>query len=1159
MMKGNLSKVIVAAVLILGILASSTASGRQFATEEDRDWAKEMLKQEEALVPSTVKNSVAVIPFENMTGWAYLDPLEKGLAILIMADLAKLLNQSEGFHLVERAKIQAAVDELEPDGTGLPVSDETLAKLGKMLGAEHVVGGNIAGDGVEKLWLDSTMLNDLQEGKYANPRADGQSLADFFEMEKKLVRQIIANLGITLTGEQEEQLNRQPTTNLQAFLYWIEAIESADKGDIAGAEEKLKKAIDEDPALADDPDFGSTVGEVAEILAGDAGPEADRSGYSPPAEDPATGSDAIAGDIVSEAAAGMTVDNGQASEDPTDRRIIADMDRDGISADEGDCDDSNPGVHPGSIEICDGLDNDCDQAIDEDLQLGPCTVGFGECTATGSLICNASGIAVCDATAGLPSAETCDGLDNDCDGSIDEGLGTVTCGTGECAVEVAACINGVEPLCTPGTPTAEICDGLDNDCDGSADEGLGALITCGTGACAVEMVACQEGEEPVCVPGTPSAEICDGLDNDCDGSIDEGLDALITCGEGACAVGIAACINGEEQTCIPGTPTGEICDGLDNDCDGSIDEGLGSLTCGEGECGIETAACVNGEEQTCIPGTPTGEICDGLDNDCDGSVDEDFNLGNACTVGIGACAADGSLVCGADGTVVCRVLAGSPPPSVEICDNLDNDCDGFIDEDFDVDGDGYAICANDCNDANPAVHPGAPDFCNDAIDNDCDGITNNNCQFVEQTTPAIVARASLYEAEENYKTDDGIRNEVDSGSYQPGNMAVDPDADWGFSWSGSYEPGLQSVGTDLVAEPVAAGDQNQYVSNYQVRDYVNDAVLQQIQQNDFLAYAVQVEEDRLNSEVLEKYGEAVGGGSLLDEIDDALHFGDIRSRDDLLLREADAQSGRVLLDSRGQWVRTQQYILTPATDQVQLVNVSLRGQTGGGSTIDSMEVTAILPPKGGTFQDRIRSGLVNPVSGSSIRFEHKDLNSSGTITNQDWLEEYVRGHETYFDTNLFVPPDVTRFVYDTKLNDHGEFERSPADSPLPEDASNPGGFKYTTRYTYTGPEGPDAIPGQSYVDEPFLVKIAVVGDADTAGNRGKSDNDYSDLTFTSFWDVLRTNEQGGNNIGPNNLDIQIIYNGYNTLGENSPGVYSKAPSFHVVFTPMSRMVWRQQL
>jgi hypothetical protein len=95
----------------------------------------------------------------------------------------------------------------------------------------------------------------------------------------------------------------------------------------------------------------------------------------------------------------------------------------------------------------------------------------------------------------------------------------------------------------------------------------------------------------------------------------------ISCGQGACARTVQACVNGQPQTCTPGTPTSETCNGMDDDCDGVVDNGLGTISCGQGACARTVQACVDGQPQTCTPGMPTAETCNGVDDDCDGMVD----------------------------------------------------------------------------------------------------------------------------------------------------------------------------------------------------------------------------------------------------------------------------------------------------------------------------------------------------------------------------------------------------------------------------------------------------------------------------------------------------------------------------------------------------------
>ena len=178
-----------------------------------------------------------------------------------------------------------------------------------------------------------------------------------------------------------------------------------------------------------------------------------------------------------------------------------------------------------------------------------------------------------------------------------------------------------------GDPREEICNAVDDDCDGFIDENLagagdgGACDTGLPGVCAEGNEVCDGGGGFVCEPLiAPSPEICDGLDNDCDGSIDEEVNvadmACATGLPGICAAGMGACLDGAVRCTPDAQAMDEACDGLDNDCDGTIDENLRNAC---GRCG---------------PLGPDG--CDGIDNDCDGTIDEDAQCptGQDCLGGI---------------------------------------------------------------------------------------------------------------------------------------------------------------------------------------------------------------------------------------------------------------------------------------------------------------------------------------------------------------------------------------------------------------------------------------------------------------------------------------------------------------------------------------------
>lgn len=248
--------------------------------------------------------------------------------------------------------------------------------------------------------------------------------------------------------------------------------------------------------------------------------------------------------------------------------------------------------------------------------------------------------------------DTCDGVDDDCDGQVDEDFGTREsgCGKGACKRSgTIRCVDGKRvDSCVAGAPPSQTdssCDGVDDDCDGEVDDDYASKpSSCAAGACAATgMISCIAGKVvDSCSANAPIASddtTCDNVDDDCDGMVDEDYKASATqCGVGACAsTGSKSCNKGKVvDSCKPAVAASDSdtsCNGVDDDCNGKVDDGFASRTtqCGLGVCAASgKLSCVSGSTRdSCAPGAPTSSTDDafipgnGLDDDCDGMVDED--------------------------------------------------------------------------------------------------------------------------------------------------------------------------------------------------------------------------------------------------------------------------------------------------------------------------------------------------------------------------------------------------------------------------------------------------------------------------------------------------------------------------------------------------------
>lgn len=326
----------------------------------------------------------------------------------------------------------------------------------------------------------------------------------------------------------------------------------------------------------------------------------------------------------------------------------------------------------------DGQTQLCYSGPDGTQGVGPCSAGQQACDPSGTW-------GPCVGEIKPKPKELCNFVDDDCNGVPDD-LGTTTCGAGACQVTVATCENGKLTTCVPKLATLEVCDGIDNNCNQLVDEtfpnkGKACVLPDEMGACVVGKKSCISGQE-TCVPDVmPTVEACNDIDDDCDGVVDNDVPGTgFDCDTGyagVCRLGQLACKGGKID-CFPNTSSSpEKCNLLDDDCDGMVDEENpgGGVFCDTGKpdaCALGTTQCTSGVLSCNSTMDNEVEVCNGIDDNCNGTVDEGNPGGGV------ACGCNGIRAC-INGKIVCQ---GGPTVFLE--EDFSNAANWMLDAEWDI-------------------------------------------------------------------------------------------------------------------------------------------------------------------------------------------------------------------------------------------------------------------------------------------------------------------------------------------------------------------------------------------------------------------------------------------------------------------------------------------
>ncbi len=417
----------------------------------------------------------------------------------------------------------------------------------------------------------------------------------------------------------------------------------------------------------------------------------------------------------------------------------------------------------------------------------------------------------------------------------------------------------------------------------------------------------------------------------------------------------------------------------------------------------------------------------------------------------------------------------------------------------------------------------------------------------DATWDMAVDSASLQTALDDTAHDPALRTTVDQKNTIPGHFSLEGTT-YGFpgTWSG-VDYGIQEIYGD---ENKNLGLQTMGQDGYDgvPRVVLNPTTLEKINKDGFLAYAFQVEEDRLNKKIIEMHDNQMIQSSLYT----AEKYKGIRERDAWLTQKADAQAGRVLKDVHGNWVRVQQYILRPDAETVQLLSVSLRNGDSNLSGLSSVNwVTNFSEAYSGDLRNLPWSNWLDTqdmiADGQTIRYiagtseSRPPLLESMNITFTNAGSESISNLRTFAGGYMDNTPDYKQKITGESL----QIKTIQTNNTYQMTMSGPPGAGEF------GIDSGSTTRGFSYMLESSVnrmdVNFYVLGDGDTTDNRGEIPGYRTELAFSDIWDSLRVNESGSVHIGNNNLEIQI-----------DPQMRFYESPIDTIYIPMSRMVWKSE-